>query len=152
MSGETSCALKQQKNKRRKTMKFSGGYTQKEMKNKYRFQERWQRKNNYVSCSFRMDNETIGMLSVLSELTNTPKAKILEKSFENYIENLDAVSFEKQYLHYVVNTNRREKLTFRGKQEFFEEIDKISKGKDYMKGAFVVTLTRLYLKELLKDM
>lgn len=133
-------------------MKPSGRYTEKEMENKYRFQERWQQKNGYIRCTFRMDSETLGVLSVLSEITNTPKAEILEKSFENYIENLDALSFEKQYVRYVENTKRREKITLRGTKELFEEIDKISKDKDYIKGAFVVTMTRLYLKELLKDM
>lgn len=123
------------------------GYTSDEMKNKYRFQKRWQEKNGYIVKSYRLNEETIEKLLKYSKDNNMSQASILRNAFQRYKENnklnffLNAIDFagEKKF-----NVKKGFKIT----KKIADEIETACKEYGYAYGCFVTMILDDYMANM----
>ena len=120
-------------------------YTPEEMNNKYRFQERWQRENGYITKSYRINGETLRHLLEVSKKYKLSQAGILRDSFM-YYKNSNKEVFVKKYKSVLESKKIDIKKGFKINLMFAAEIESVCNENNFMYGVFVTTILDEFLE------
>lgn len=137
-------------------------YTDEERQDKFRFQRRWDQRNNMVVKSFRINENTKIALSKFSKDNNISYARILFEAFEEYkmkskivkktpeittfLESLSPVQGEKRN-KFIQDKTCSDKKDFKIRKELADEIDAACQQSGYSYGYFVTKILDDYMAE-----
>ena len=130
------------------TRRENSTYTEKELENKYRFQKKWQDKNNFKTKSYRLNSETIDKLHEFAKNNNMSHTGILLAALEHYKTNKK--SFDEKYKNIIVSKKIDTKKGFKMYETVANEIADICNENNYLYGVFVTTILESFFEYMSK--
>lgn len=124
-------------------------YTEEELKNKYRFQEKWQRENGFKTKSYRLNGETIEKLLEVSQNKKMSQAGILREAFGLYKNQKE--TFDEKYKFVLVNKRINIKKGFKINDVLANEIENICRENNFLYGVFVTAILDAFFEYIEKQ-